>query len=87
ITTASTVSASDALALRFFISGSASFYVGAFGCQCGQSTIAQGRWLLRKGMHHCLLSADSVEKVGFLELPKDWPAKPLFSTLLREISA
>jgi hypothetical protein len=33
------------------------------------------------------LSTDSVEKVGFLELPKDWPAKPPFSTLLRETSA
>jgi hypothetical protein len=31
--------------------------------------------------------ADSVEKVDFLELPKDWPEKPPFITLLREISA
>jgi len=39
---------------------------------------------------HCIhgpLLADSVEKVDFLELPKDWPEKPPFSTLLREISA
>ncbi|MEB0024757.1 hypothetical protein QN375_02960 [Pseudomonas sp. MH9.2] len=33
------------------------------------------------------LLADFVEKVDFLELPKDWSEKPPFSTLLREISA
>jgi hypothetical protein len=33
------------------------------------------------------LWVDSVEKIEFLELPKDWLEKPPFSTHLREISA
>jgi len=32
------------------------------------------------------LPTDSVEKVGFLKLPKNWSVKAPFSTLLREIS-